>query len=81
VFFYRFLDSKNESVEKFVKKSKLTEIFEYAVKTIFACSNFKKQYFSKISSTILLDKMTEIQRRTLYQKLENGGVHFSKKLP
>jgi hypothetical protein len=50
------LDSKNESVEKFGKKSKLTVIFQYTVKTAFASQNFNNQYFSKMSSTILLYK-------------------------
>jgi hypothetical protein len=52
----------------------LAEIFEYTAKITFASQNFKSQYFSKISSTILLHKnKKKIHRRTFYQKLENGG--------
>jgi hypothetical protein len=64
------LDSQNESVEKFGKKSKLTEIFEYTVKTTFASQNFKIQYFSKISSTILLNKNNKNSNGV---RIQNGG--------
>jgi hypothetical protein len=42
-----FLYSKNESVDKFGKKSKLTEIFEYTVKTTFASKISKVNIFQK----------------------------------
>jgi hypothetical protein len=90
VFFYRFLDYKNESVEKFGKKSKLTKIFEYTVKTTLASQNFKKQIFSKKKSTILLDKNNKNSIEELFtknskmaekSKMADIGSPFFKKLP
>jgi hypothetical protein len=46
------------------KKTKLTKIFDYAVKTTFASQNFKHQY----SSTILLDKSNKKSIEELFTK-------------
>jgi hypothetical protein len=55
--FYKIL--RANPLKNLKKNPKLTEIFEYAVKTTFVSQNFKNQCFSKLSSTILLEKNTK----------------------